>query len=198
MQKMKMGRSDEELMVSCRDGDEGAFEILYRRYEKPIFSFIYRLVMSAADAEDLCQETFLRVVRAKKKYKASGRFKTWLFQIALNLCHDRLRRMKFRSHLSLDAPLPSPDCRDGGLQKSVADPSSGPMKRAETDEMKTLVQQAFATLPQEQRTVVVLKEYHALKFSEIAEIMNCPIGTVKSLSHRGRQKLMASLSKYMG
>ena len=195
---MKMGRSDEELMASCRDWDEGAFEILYRRYEKPIFSFIYRLVMSAADAEDLCQETFFRVVRAKKKYQASGRFKTWLFQIALNLCHDRLRRMKFRSHLSLDAPLSSGDCRDGQLEKSVADPSSGPMKRAETDEMKTLVQQAFATLPQEQRTVVVLKEYHALKFSEIAEIMNCPIGTVKSLSHRGRQKLMASLSKYMG
>jgi RNA polymerase sigma-70 factor (ECF subfamily) len=197
VQKMKMGRSDEELMASCRDGDEGAFEILYRRYEKPIFSFIYRLVMSAADAEDLCQETFFRVVRAKKKYQASGRFKTWLFQIALNLCHDRLRRMKFRSHLSLDAPLPSGDCRDGGLQQSVADPSSGPMKCAETDEMKALVQQAFATLPREQRTVVVLKEYHALKFSEIAEIMNCPIGTVKSLNYRGRQRLMASLSKYM-
>lgn len=194
---MKMGRSDEELMASCRDGDEGAFEILYRRYEKPIFSFIYRLVMSAADAEDLCQETFLRVVRAKNKYQASGRFKTWLFRIALNLCHDRLRRMKFRSHLSLDARQPSQDCGDGQRQQSIADPSSGPMKCAETDEMKALVQQAFATLPQEQRTVVVLKEYHALKFSEIAEIMNCPIGTVKSLNYRGRQKLMASLSKYV-
>ena len=106
--------------------------------------------------------------------------------------------MKFRSHLSLSAPLSSRDCRDGQLEKSIADPSSGPMKCAENDEMKALVQQAFATLPQEQRTVVVLKEYHALKFSEIAEIMNCPIGTVKSLNHRGRQKLMESLSKYMG
>ena len=193
-----MGRSDEELMASCRDGDGGAFEILYRRYEKPIFSFIYRLVTSAADAEDLCQETFFRVVRAKKKYQAGGKFKTWLFRIALNLCRDRLRRMKFRSHLSLDALPFSQDCRDSRLQKSIADPSSGPMKCAETDEMKALVQQAFAALPQDQRTVVVLKEYHALKFSEIAEIMNCPIGTVKSLSHRGRQRLMESLSKYMG
>lgn len=192
-----MCRSDEDLMLSCRDGDEGAFEALYRRYEKPIFSFIYRIVMSAADAEDLCQETFFKVVRAKKKYRVSGKFKTWLFRIALNLCHDRLRRMKLRSHLSLDAPMFSQDCQDIQLQKSISDPSSDPVKYVETDEMKTLVQQAFTMLPEKQRTVVVLKEYHALKFSEIADIMNCPVGTVKSLNHRGHQKLMKTLSKYI-
>jgi len=192
-----MWRSDEELMLSCRDGDEGAFEILYRRYEKPIFSLIYRMVMSATDAEDLCQETFFKVIRAKKKYQASGKFKTWLFRIALNLCHDRLRRMKFRSHLSLSAPMFSQDCQDSQRQKSICAPSSDPTKSVETDEMKILVQQAFTTLPQDQRTVVILKEYHALKFSEIAEIMNCPIGTVKSLNHRGHQKLIKTLSKYI-
>ena len=192
-----MCRSDEDLMLSCRDGDEGAFEVLYRRYEKPIFSFIYRLVMSAADAEDLCQETFLKVVRAKKKYRVSGKFKTWLFRIAINLCHDRLRRMKFRSHLSLDAPMFSQDCEDIQIQKSIFDPSSDPVKYVETDEMKTLVQQAFTALPEKERTVVILKEYHALKFSEIADILNCPVGTVKSLNHRGHQKLIKTLSKYI-
>ena len=192
-----MWRSDEELMLSCRDGDEGAFEILYRRYEKPIFSLIYRMVMSVADAEDLCQETFFKVIRAKKKYQASGKFKTWLFRIALNLCHDRLRRMKFRSHLSLNAPMFSQDCQDRQRQKSICVPSSDPTKSVETDEMKILVQQAFTTLPQDQRTVVILKEYQALKFSEIAEIMNCPVGTVKSLNHRGHQNLMKTLSKYI-
>ncbi len=192
-----MCRSDEDLMLSCRDGDEGAFEVLYRRYEKPIFSFIYRIVMSAADAEELCQETFFKVVRAKKKYQVSGKFKTWLFRIALNLCHDRLRRMKFRSHISLDAPVFSQDSQDIQLQQSICRSSSDPVKYVEKDEMKTLVQQAFTMLPEKERTVVILKEYHALKFSEIADIMNCPVGTVKSLNHRGHQKLIKVLSKYI-
>ena len=192
-----MLRSDEELMLSCRDGDEGTFEILYRRYEKPVFSFIYRMVLSAEDAEDLCQETFLKVVRAKKKYRKTAKFKTWLFHIALNLCRDRIRRMKFRSHLSLNSPALSQDGEEIQLRQSSCDPSSDPTKRAQADETQTLVRQAFTKLPQQQRTVVILRQYHALKFSEIAEIMNCPLGTAKSLNHRGREKLMKALSKYV-
>jgi len=184
-------------MLSCRDGDEGAFETLYRRYEKPIFSFIYRMVLSAADAEDLCQETFFKVVRAKKKYRTTAKFKTWLFRIALNLCRDRVRRMKFRSHLSLNSPVFSQGSEEIQLRQSICDPSSDPTQRAQTAEMKTLVRQAFTKLPEQQRTVVILRQYHALKFSEIAEIMNCPLGTAKSLNHRGREKLMKALSKYV-
>ena len=192
-----MWRSDEELMLSCRDGDEGAFEILYRRYEKPVFSFIYRMVTSATDAEDLCQETFLRVVRAKRRYKAKGKFKTWLFRIALNLCRDRIRRMKFRSSSSLDIPVSSRDCEDAEIRQAVVDPLPDPAKRAETEEMRRLVQQAFTKLTEDQRSVVILREYHALKFPDIAEIMKCPIGTVKSLNHRGHQKLLKILSRHI-
>jgi RNA polymerase sigma-70 factor (ECF subfamily) len=192
-----MLRSDEELMLSCRDGDEGAFETLYRRYEKPIFSFIYRMVLSAEDAEDLCQETFFKVVRAKKKYRATAKFKTWLFHIALNLCRDRIRRMKFRSHLSLNSPVFSQDSEQIQLRQSVCDPSSDPTKPAQTAEIKTLVRQAFIKLPEQERTVVILRQYHDLKFSEIAEIIDCPVGTAKSLNHRGREKLMKSLAKYV-
>ena len=192
-----MWHSDEELMSSCRDGDEAAFEVLYRRYEKPILSFIYRVVMSAADAEDLCQETFFKVVQAKKTYQVSGQFKTWLFRIALNLCRDRIRRMKFRSHASLDDPVISQEDQDIQSRNGICDPSSDPAKRAETEEMKALVQKAFATLPENQRTVIVLKEYHALTFSEVAEIMECPIGTAKSLNYRGHQKLLKFLSGYI-
>ena len=192
-----MWHSDEELMLSCRDGDQDAFEMLYHRYEKPIFSFIYRMVLNVSDAEELCQETFFKIIRAKKKYQASGKFKTWLFSIALNLCHDRLRRMKFRSHLSLNSPMCSKDCEGIQLQKSICDSSPDPVKKLEADEMKILVQRAFTILPEQERTVVILKEYHALKFAEIAEVMNCPIGTVKSLNHRGREKLVKALTKYI-
>ncbi len=192
-----MRRSDEELMLSSRDGDNGAFEVLYRRYEKPVFRFAYRMVMSAADAEDLCQDTFLKVARAGRKYQATGKFKTWLFRIVLNLCHDRLRRRKFRAHLSLNAPATEDDDETVQLQERICDPSSDPVERAEASEARALVQQAFTALPEPQRTVVVLREYHALKFAEIAEIMHCPVGTVKALNHRARQKLMERLSKYI-
>ena len=192
-----MQRSDEELMLSSRDGDEGAFEILYQRYEKPVLSFAYRMVMSAAEAEDLCQETFLRVARAGRKYETTGKFKTWLFRIVLNLCHDRRRRRKFRAHLSLNAPAPEGDGEGTQLQETIGDPSSDPAKCAEAEEIKSLVQEAFMTLSEPQRMVVVLREYHALKFAEIAEIMHYPVGTVKALNHRARQKLMERLAKYM-
>jgi len=192
-----MSRTDEELMLSCRDGDEDAFEILYRRYEKPIFSFIYRMVLSAADAEDLCQETFFKVVRAKKKYRTTAKFKTWLFNIALNLCRDRIRRMKFRSHLSLNSPVFSHESEEIQMRQLICDSSSDPTKHAQTDEIQTFVQQAFTKLPEQERTVVILRQYHDLKFSEIAEIMNCPLSTAKSLNHRGREKLMKVLSKYI-
>ncbi len=191
-----MQHSDEELMLSCYDGDEGAFEIIYRRYEKPILSFIYHMIMSAADAEDLCQETFFKVVRARKSYRPDGKFKTWLFRIALNLCRDRIRRLKFRSHESLDDAVISQDDLDNQPGR-ICDPVSDPAKCAEAEEMKVLVQQALAALPEEQRTVIILRQYHSLTFSEIAEVIECPIGTAKSLSYRGHQKLLELLSGYI-
>ena len=192
-----MWPSDEELMLSYRDGDEDAFDMLYRRYEKPLLNFIYRMVMNAADAESLCQDVFLRVVRVKRKYKATAQFKAWLFRIALNLCRDRVRRMKHRSHLSLNVLTLSQDDEDAELQDLIPDPSSNPVKYVETDEQQALVQRAIASLPEDQHLVVILKEYQGLKFSEIADIMNCPIGTVKSLNHRAHERLRKMLAQYM-
>ena len=83
---MKIRPTDEELMLSYKDGDKNAFEMLFRRYEKPVLDFIYRIVIDAPAAESLCQETFYRVVKSKNRYKPTAQFKTWLFQIAHNLC----------------------------------------------------------------------------------------------------------------
>lgn len=187
----------ERLMLNYRDGDEDAFDTLYRRYRRPLLDFIYRMVMNAADAEDLCQEAFLRVIRGKKKYEATGQFKTWLFQIALNLCRGWLRRMKHRSHLSLNASVLSQDDEEVELQELIPDTSPDPVKCVETNELETIVQQAIASLPEDQRSVVILREYQGLKLSEIAEIMDCPVGTVKSLNHRAHQKLEKILAKYI-
>ncbi len=195
--KSNMHFPDEDLMLRYRKGDEDAFEMLYRRYEKPVFSFIYRILMSAVDAEDICQETFLRLVKEKMKYQASGNFKTWIFRIALNLCRDRLRRKKFRSHRSIDVHSLSQNGNINEFENSLSDPTPDQIDCMEKNEMKVLIQKAFAKLPEKQRTVVIMKEYQALKFSEIADIMKSPLGTIKSLNHRGRQKLKKILVNYI-
>ncbi|UCC99938.1 MAG: sigma-70 family RNA polymerase sigma factor [Phycisphaerales bacterium] len=193
-----MLRSDEDLMLSYRAGDDDAFEILYRRYEKPLLNFLYRVVKNVAEAENLCQETFFRMVRAKKKYVATAQFKTWLYHIAYNLCRDRLRRKTHRSTQSLNALTLSRD--EGGveLQERIADPSSDPDRDVEKDELIASVKNAIAHLPETEHLVVILREYQGLEVSEIADILNCPVGTVKSHNHRARKKLKIMLAKYIG
>ncbi len=195
---MKIQRTDEELMLGYKDGDKNAFEMLYRRYEKSVLNLIYRMVMDASEAESLCQETFYRVVKARKRYKATAQFKTWLFQIAINLCCDRMRRMKHRSHLSLNAPVKSQN--DGGieLQDHISDPNPDAESNLESAQLESLVKAAIAVLPEEEHLVVVMKEYQGMPYSEIAEVMNCPVGTLKSHNHRAHQRLKKILSKYIG
>jgi RNA polymerase sigma-70 factor (ECF subfamily) len=195
---MKNWRTDEELMLQYKDGDKNAFEMLYRRYEKPVLDFIYRMVIDASVAESLCQEAFYRVVKSKKKYKATAQFKTWLFQIALNLCRDRLRRMKHRSHLSLNSPVKVQNDGDIELQDLISDPFPGIVENFESGELESLIKAAIASLPEEEHLVVVLKEYQGMQYSEIAEVLNCPIGTLKSHNYRAHQKLKKILSKYIG
>jgi RNA polymerase sigma-70 factor (ECF subfamily) len=195
---MTIWRTDEELMLRYRDGDTIAFEMLYRRYEKPLFDFIYRMAPDPTDTESLFQETFFRVVRAKRTYRATAQFKTWLFQIAVNLCRDRMRRMKHRSHLSLSSPVAARGESRVELQDLVSDPSSAVDKTLEADELEAAVKGAVGALPEDERLVVVMKEYQGLKYSEIAEITNRPIGTLKSINHRAHERLRNTLAPYLG
>ena len=195
---MKIQRTDEELMLRYKDGDKNAFEMLFRRYEKPVLDFIYRMLIDASAAESLCQETFFRVVKSKKKYKATAQFKTWLFQIALNLCRDRMRRMKHRSHLSLSKAVTAQNDGTIELQDLILDTSPGIVENFESGEMESFIKAAIASLPEEEHLVVVMKEYQGMSYSEIAEILDCPIGTLKSHNYRAHQRLKKVLSKHIG
>jgi RNA polymerase sigma-70 factor (ECF subfamily) len=192
-----MKPSDEELMLDFCNGDEKAFDILYRRYEKPLLNFIYRMTMNATDAENLSQETFLRMVRAKKKYEASALFKTWFYQIALNLCRDRVRHMKRRPYVSLNTPTLSDSDKLVELHEHISGSSLDLVDSYELHEKQELVKKAIAHLSEDEHFVTVLKEYQGFEISEIADIMNCPVGTVKSHCHRSQKKLRNILSKYM-
>lgn len=195
---MVTGQTDEELMLRYRDGDAAAFEALYQRYERPLFDFIYRMAPNAADTENLFQETFLRLVGAKERYRATAQFKTWIFQIAVNLCRDRARRMKHRAHLSLNDPVFTGHDGHGGAQGVVRDPSAPVGASVEAGELEAAVKGAVGTLPEDERAVVVLKEYQELSYPEIAEILGRPVGTLKSVHHRACDRLRDALAPYLG
>jgi len=189
--------SDEALMDSYCVGNDAAYEILYRRYEKPLLNFIYRIVLDSEEAKEIFQEAFLRVALYKKRYKPRALFKTWLFKIATNLCRDRLRRQKHRSHLSLNNKIIIDDEDEVELHETVKDDALLPDEQVERAEMRMMVRHAIASLSTEQRLVVSLKWYHGMKLKEIAEVMNCPLGTVKSYDYRANQQLRKLLAKYV-
>lgn len=191
-------RSDEELMLRYRDGDKASFETLYERYEKPLFDFIYRMVPDSTETESLFQETFLRLVRAARKYRATAQFRTWLFQIAVNLCRDRSRGMKHRSHLSLNSPLTAQGGYSPELQDLLSDPSPAVDRSFEDGELQSAVKEALSALPEDEQLVVVLREYQGMPYSEIAEIMDRPVGTLKFINHRAHERLRHALVRYLG
>lgn len=164
--------TDEQAMwrVQMQD-DEAAFARLVRRWEGPIQRLCARMTGDAHRAEDLAQEAFTRVFARRKDYRPNGKFSTWLWRIALNLCYDELRRRQRREETSLDdvsgeaesvAPGPAPD-------ESLADRERG-----------ELVRRALMQLPETHRAVLVLRHYENLKFREIAVALEIPEGTVKS------------------
>jgi RNA polymerase sigma-70 factor, ECF subfamily len=163
--------SDERLMLRFQGGDTRAFEALVRRHRTPVFSFLLRLTGDRGRAEDLCQETFLKVVNAADAWEERARFSTWLYAIARNLAVDESRRMAFRRAEPLDAP-------GGASQAHSGDPA--PDRAADAALLRPKLEAALAALPPEQREVFLLREYAGLRFAEIAEVTGTPENTVKS------------------
>lgn len=162
--------TDEELVSQLAHGDEPALRELLRRYERPVSHFIYRHT-GGRDVEDLFQETWLRVVRHAGRFDRAKRFSTWLFQIALNLCRDWHRRAPPEP---VDAGGAAPDASE------VADTD----RRLDAARL-------LALLPEPQRAVVLLRFYHDLTEEEVASILDCPKGTVKSRLHNALARLAA-------
>ena len=183
-----MGPTDEELVAAFQDGDASAFDELVRRWDRKIHGAIYRVVGADEDARDLCQEAFLKAYRGLGTFKREARFSSWLYQIAINVCRDRLRRRRGRIAVSLDDVE---ETRDGGLR--TASPS--PLELVEARDLRHLVEEAMATLSAEEREVVILKEYQELTFPEIAEALEVPLSTVKTRLYRGLAQLRHRLER---
>jgi RNA polymerase sigma-70 factor, ECF subfamily len=175
--------SDERLMLRFQKGDVSAFEELVRRHRTPLFSFLLRFTGDRGRAEDLCQETFLRVVRAGEGWKPEALFRTWLYAMARNQAVDEARRQAFRRTEPLDDPA------------RAAEPSTapGPDRAAEAALLRPKLEAALAALPAEQREVFLLREHAGLRFHEIAEVTGVPENTVKSRMRYALEALRARL-----
>ena len=187
-------RSDEDLMLAFRDGDPSAFEELVSRHRRGLFNFLLRSVHNRSRAEELLQEVFLRVIRAKGRYQRTARFTTWIYTIARNLCVDESRRQKFRRTVPLEAKRRGRSV-DGGL--SVLDVTEsdqvGTDAAAEAPKIRARVAAAIDNLPDDQREVFVMRQFGGLSFKQIGEAVGAPENTVKSRMRYALEKLRGDL-----
>ncbi len=182
-----MPSTDEELVARSMGGDIDSFNQLVLRWERPIYALAYRVIGREEDARDVAQETFLRAFRALKGFKGQAKFSSWLYRIALNLCRDWMRRER-------RAPvMQAPEGVDIIELAGESTPSESIEDLVSRHELGRAVAQAMSGLPEEQRTAIILKEYHGLTFQEIADLLDCPLSTVKTRLYQGLTVLRKQL-----
>ncbi len=181
--------TDEDLVARSRGGDLDSFNQLILRWERPIYAFAYRVIGREEDARDVCQETFLRAFRSLPGFRGQAKFSSWLYQIAMNLCRDWIRRQRRARTVQLAEGVdPAELAAERGPVESIEDLVS-------RRELSAVVEEAMALLPEEQRTAIVLKEYHGMTFQEIADLQGCPLSTVKTRLYQGLSVLRRHLEK---
>jgi RNA polymerase sigma-70 factor (ECF subfamily) len=186
--------TDQEVVARAREGRETAFRELIGRYERPVFSLIYRLVRDRERAEDLSQDTFIKVLNALDRYDPSYKFSSWIFKIAHNTALDHLRK-KEPETLSLEgSPHAGTAAEADASSVSVASDEPSPEEYAANRELSGTLEEAVGKLRPEYRTAIVLCHMEGRAYEEIAEIMGVPLGTVKTYIHRARHELRDLLS----
>ena len=185
-----MTRTDEELVASATAGDLDSFNQLVARWERPIYALAYRTLGREEDARDVVQEAFLRAYRGLRGFKGQAKFSSWLYRITLNLCRDWMRR---------DRRAPIVQVPEGTDVADLADAQASPSESVEDlvarREMSQAVARAMAELPDDQRTAILMKEYHGLTFQEIADTLGCPLSTVKTRLYQGLSVLRRRLER---
>lgn len=185
--------TDQEVVLWARKGHEWAYRELVRRYQRPIFSLIYRMVRDRERAEDLAQETFVKVLNALESYRPEYKFSSWIFKIANNAAIDHLRRKELDT-LSLDgAPDAVTSERREGTSLQIAAQSESPLQELEARELGEVIERAIAQLRPEYRSCILLRHVQGYAYEEIANMLDLPLGTVKTYIHRARSELRTLL-----
>jgi RNA polymerase sigma-70 factor, ECF subfamily len=187
-----MARSDVQLMLDVKAGDDESFDLLLQKYRLPLVNFVGRMVHDRATAEDLAQEVFLRVYRARKQYTPSAKFTTWLFRIATNLALNSLRDTRHqRMEVSIDAP--ANDEEEGPPRELPAREMRIDEHMIERDRAE-FIRRAVLALPEKQRAAVLLHKYEEMDYAEIAKVLECSESALKSLLFRAYESLRVQLA----
>ncbi|CAN5651684.1 MAG: sigma-70 family RNA polymerase sigma factor [Gemmatimonadota bacterium] len=186
--------TDQDLVTRARAGSERAYRELLERYQRPVFSLIYRMVRDREQAEDLSQETFVKVFNHLDKYDPKYKFSSWIFKISSNLSIDALRKKELAT-VSLDGSRHA--VTEEQIESSritVESRTENPEEYLEAKELGEEIEQAIGTLRAEYRTAILLRHVEGRPYEEIAEVMGVPLGTVKTYIHRARNELRGSLA----
>ncbi len=186
--------NDQDLVREAVAGHEAAFTELIRRYQRPVFSLIYRMVRDRELAEDLAQETFVKVLNAIGSYRPEYKFSSWIFKIANNAAIDQLRRRELDT-LSLDG---SPHAQTADAVEAttlqIGDPRESQLDEVANRELGSRIDAAIARLRPEYRSCIILRHVEGRPYEEIAEVLGLPLGTVKTYIHRARNELRILLA----
>lgn len=175
-----------ELVHRAQQGSTSAFEELVVLYQDKVFSHCYHLTGNYSDAQDLAQEVFVRAYKGIKSFRNEADFGTWLHRIAINQYLNLRRKEKNNNHLSLDEPLSTDE---GEMLRQVAASSDDPVETVEREDLRQLVSTGLERLPPEFKAVLVLREFNDYSYEQMADIMECSLGTVKSRLNRARKAL---------
>jgi RNA polymerase sigma-70 factor (ECF subfamily) len=185
--------TDEDLMLQARSGDLVSFESLIKRYEKPLYGYLVRLLRDEAAAEDAFQDTWFRVLKALDRFDPDLRVAPWVYRIATNLCRDQARRRRHRMHPSLDQPVRAGE--DTALGELIASNADSPEEEVESANVGEHVRRAVEELPDRQREAFVLRHYQGLSYEEIARAQKCSLAAVKSNIHHAVVTLRRRLER---
>lgn len=181
--------TDNELVRRVQEGDTRAFEVLFHRHQHKVASLISRYVRDRDEVADLVQEVFIKAYRALPRFRGDSAFYTWIFRIAVNTAKNYIAsRGRRASEMKVD--LDDAEFIDGGEALKDADNPEGELAR---DQLKKVIDEAIAALPPDLRSAVTLREFDGLSYEQIADIMDCPVGTVRSRIFRAREAIDARL-----
>lgn len=181
-----MTEKERALLDRCCTGDAAAFEALISSYQKKVYNVAYRMLGNTDDASEIAQEVFIKIFRSIRQFKGEAAFSTWVYKIAVNMCLDELRRRKKSKVVYIDEAV---RLEDGDVEKQIPGELPGPEEMAEKNELRKIVEKAIGLLDEKHRCVIVLRDIQGMSYEEIARILGCPPGTVKSRINRARAAL---------
>ncbi|MEO6081084.1 MAG: RNA polymerase sigma factor RpoE [Steroidobacteraceae bacterium] len=189
---MNVDTGDIGLVQRVQRGDKSAFDLLVRKYQHKVIKLVTRYMRDPADAEDVAQEAFIKAYRALPQFRGDSAFYTWLYRIAINTAKNAIVS-RDRSPIDFDLDLQNIE-ESNSMQLRLADPET-PESLLQTEEIRTTVNQAIDALPEDLRTAIVLRELEGLSYEDIAQAMECPVGTVRSRIFRAREAIDRRLSE---